>query len=254
MSILACLIGILTLLISVSLIIKEKEQEGYTEEELQRAKENKALKAQAEKARAEIVAIEEKSITENKAALELKKLKDRSISLQLALDEIKKGKDRTDDELQKLVENMKLETRDIEKEQPALLKLKASLLAQIKERKLQPKPESSVIIRPGGIGKDIPKNIFFVECNSTGIILRDRKDENKDLQISTAAIEKSNEFGDLCAQVKRTDDSMILFLVRRSGNRSFLWAAGTAETKFEIKTGKLPVPNEGKIDLSLFKR
>lgn len=46
---------------------------------------------------------------------------------------------------------------------------------------------------------------------------------------------------------------MVLFLVRKSGNDAYLWAAGHAESKFEVLTGKLPVPKDGEIDLSLFK-
>jgi hypothetical protein len=31
-----------------------------------------------------------------------------------------------------------------------------------------------------------------------------------------------------------------------------LWAAGVAESEFRMRTGKLPMPNDGKIDLSIF--
>jgi len=54
--------------------------------------------------------------------------------------------------------------------------------------------------------------------------------------------------------VKKTEDSMVLFLIRKSGNEAFRWAAATAELKYKLSTGKLPIPNDGKIDLSLFKR
>ena len=45
---------------------------------------------------------------------------------------------------------------------------------------------------------------------------------------------------------------MVLYLVRKSGNDCYLWGAGWAETKSRLNTGKLPMPNDGKIDLSLF--
>lgn len=250
MSILACLIGILTLLISVSLIIKEKEQEGYTQEELELAQENKALKNQAKKLRAEILTTQQAAQQNNIASVSFKKLKDKSLNLSIDLKEISKGSDQTDEELQKLVENMKLETKAIVQEQPSLIKRQKELLAQIEKLKLTPKPTPSVLIRPGGVSKDIPKNLFFVECNSTGISLLEK--DKKGFTISTAAIAKSDEFLNFCSKVKQTKDSMILFLVRRSGNNAFLWAAGTAEAEFEVKTGKLPIPNEGKIDTSLF--
>ena len=57
---------------------------------------------------------------------------------------------------------------------------------------------------------------------------------------------------DVFAKAKKSADSMVLFLVRKAGNDAYRWAAGLAETKFDVRHGKLPVPNEGAIDLSLF--
>jgi hypothetical protein len=70
--------------------------------------------------------------------------------------------------------------------------------------------------------------------------------------ISKASIGKNDDYNSLLEEVTRTRDSMVLFLVRKSGNNSYLWAAGWAESKFEVTTGKLPLPNDGSIDLSLF--
>lgn len=47
-------------------------------------------------------------------------------------------------------------------------------------------------------------------------------------------------------------DSLMVNRIRKAGNESYLWAAGRAETQFRLKHGKLPMPNDGKIDLSLF--
>jgi hypothetical protein len=74
------------------------------------------------------------------------------------------------------------------------------------------------------------------------------------ITVSTAAIPTNSKFAQFCNKVKGTRDSMILFLVRRAGNPSYLWAAGLAETKFDVKNSKLPVPRDGEIDLSRFTR
>ena len=47
---------------------------------------------------------------------------------------------------------------------------------------------------------------------------------------------------------------MILFLVRKSGWAAHVAAAGRAENVFGLRTGKLPIPTDGEIDLSLFTR
>ncbi len=104
--------------------------------------------------------------------------------------------------------------------------------------------------RPGRIGSRTARNVFFVECNSTGITIME--EDKEPLKISKAAIGKNDSYNNFLQEVRKTRDSMVLYLVRKSGNDSYLWAAGWAESKFEVNTGKLPIPNDGKIDLSLF--
>ncbi len=253
MSILACLIGILTLMISVSMQVNQMNQEGQTDEEIARATANRDLRKKAEDARKEAAKLEERLVKEKSTIAELAKLEDHTIVLKIKLDEIQKAKtpEDTDASLQKLVENLKQEIARLKQERPPLEQKLAELMEELKKRKEPPKLVESVIIRPGGVGTRGARNLFFVECTSTGIILH--SDGGVFKPISTATIETSEEYSNLLEKVKRTRDSMVLFLIRKSGNPSYLWAAGIAETKYQLNTGKLPVPNEGNIDLSLFK-
>ena len=252
MSILACLIGILTLMISVIMQVKQMENEGRSEEELARAIENRDLKKEAEKLKKESVNLEERLKVEKKTAAEMAKLEDHKIALKNKLEEISKAKkdDQTDASLQKLIENMKQEIAALKKERPPLAKRLKELQAELAKSKNKPKPEESVVIRPGGIGSRDAKNLFFVECTSTGIVLRSADGDSK--PISTAAIGTNQAYNAYLDKVKTTRDSMVLFLIRKDGNNAYNWAAGWAESKYDVRTGKLPVPNEGKIDLSLF--
>ncbi len=254
MSILACLIGILTLMISVTMTVNQMKQEGRTEEELARAIENRDLKKKIELAKKEIEEKQKKLEREKSTTAELAKLEDHKIVLKTKLDEVRKAEnpDESDATLQKLIENLKKEIVRLKQERPPLNKRLAALQAELKKRKDPPKPVESVIIRPGGVGSREARNLFFVECNSTGIVLYENNVPSK--PISNAAIETSEPYNTLLENVKRTRDSMILFLIRKGGNESYLWAAGIAENKFKINTGKLPIPNEGKIDLSLFSK
>ncbi len=252
MSILACLIGILTLMISVTMQVNQMNKKGQTEEEMARAVANRDLRKKTEVAMMETADLEAKLKKEKSTAAEMEKLEDRKIVLRDKLDEIRKATspNNTDEALQKLVENLKAEISRLKQERPPLQKQLESLQAELRKRKEPPKVVESVIIRPGGVGSRAAKNLFFVECNSTGIVLM--HDDGRSIPVSKAAIPTNAEYGKLLDEVKRTRDSMVLFLIRKSGNESYLWAAGIAETKFEVTTGKLPIPNEGKIDLSLF--
>lgn len=253
MSILACLIGILTLLISVTMQVKNMDRkEGQTEEERALAVENRDLKLAVKKAEKEIEAVAERLKKERTTVAVLEKVKDQQIVLQERLDKLKKAEDKTksDEELQKIAENLKKEIAALKKERPPLNKRMEELQKLIKERKEAPEPPKSVQVRPGGVGLNKARNIFFVDCTSTGIVILDRGAGTK--RISKGAIPTNGEYKAFLEKVKKTRDSMVLYLVRRTGNESYLWAAGEAETKFKLTTGKLPIPNDGKLDLSLF--
>lgn len=253
MSILACLIGILTLMISVSMQIQQMEHEGKTEEELKLATTNRDLKKDAVKKEQEIKKLEKQLEKDQSSVAELQKIKDKRIALTMELKELKKAQhpENSDAALQKILENLKKEIVALKKERLPLSKRLKELLAELKARKEAPKPKESVVIRPRGVGERGAKNIFFVECNSTGIVIMTKGKPNK--PISTAAIATSGDYNKHLDTVKKTRDSMILFLVRKSGNTAYRWAAGIAETKYKVTTGKLPIPNDGKIDLTLFK-
>lgn len=254
MSILACLIGILTLMISVMMQVQQMERSGRTEEEMARAMENRDFKVKAEKLEKEIKVLDEKLKKEKATVSAMAKLEEAKIVLTMKLEELKKARDPslTDAQLQKQVENMKKEIKAIQMERPPLSKRLKALQDELKKRKEAPKPQESVIVQPRGIGEGGAEEIFFVECNSTGIVLLDAEGGPK--KISTAAIKTSGVYAKYLDLVKKTDDSMVLYLIRKSGNESFRWAAATAELKYKLPTGKLPLPNDGKIDLSLFRR
>lgn len=256
MSILACLIGILTLMISVMMQAQQAEQEekaGKTKEERERALENLELKKKIELAEQEKEKKEEKIKKEKSSVAALQHLKDRTIALSMKLEDLKKAEnpEESDAALQKLIENMIKEIAALKKEQPPLDKRLKELQAELKSRKEAPKPKETVKIRPRGLGQRGARNLFFVECNSTGVVLYTDGQPGK--PISTAAIPTSEPFNDFLEKVKKTRDSMVLFLVRKSGKTSYDWAAGIAETKYDLIHGKLPMPNDGKIDLSAFK-
>ena len=245
MSILACLIGILTMMIAVSFAVNQRK-EGMAEEEFERAKENRKIQAEVAKKKEEIKELEEK----NKTAAEFAKLEEYIIRLRDTLQDLAKATpEESDEELQRMLEMLVEETKSLEKEHPVLEKRLEELKAELAKLETIPEPKESVKIKPGGFGARLPRNLFFVECNSTGIVLRGPDGETT---ISTAALPESLEFKEFCAKAKKSADSMVLFLVRKAGNDAYRWAAGLAETKFDVRHGKLPVPNEGAIDLSLF--
>lgn len=147
---------------------------------------------------------------------------------------------------------MRQEIASLKNGRPPLSKRLEELKAELALRKNPPKKVESVQIRPSGSGIRAANKLFFVECNSTGIVLLTGAGAPK--TISQATIANSSDYNAFLGEVKSTRESMVLFLIRKSGAGAYNWAAGLAESKYEVLTGKLPVPNDGKIDLSLFQK
>ncbi len=252
MSILACLIGILTLMISVSMQVKQIQDVGRNEEEKARAVESRELTKTSKALEASTAKIQKDLERDKSTSAELAKLEDRKIILKTQVAEASKDPEKTDVQLQKMIEVMREEIAALKQGRPPLNKQLEDLKAQLALRKNPPKKVESVQIRPGGTGVRAAARLFFVECNSTGIVLLTGAGAPK--SISLAAITQSQDYNALLDEVKSTRDSMVLFLIRKSGAASYNWAAGWAESKYEVLTGKLPVPNDGKIDLTLFQK
>lgn len=252
MSILASLIGILTLLIALSMAANQKK-EGMTQEEIERAKEHKSLQMLVKKKKDELDSAKKDVKQSSLSTMEMEKLKALAIQLQNELAALSESKMLPEDELKTKIQLYKAEKIAIEKEQPTFQAKIEELQAKIAKLKELPEPKESVKVIPPRIGVRVPKNLFFVECNSTGVVLRGANDEVKPLSLE-ALKAKSPEFTKFCTDAKKTgEDHMILFLVRPGGIAAYDWASAAAILDYKVRVGKLPVPNLGKIDLSGFR-
>lgn len=254
LSILACVIGILTLMISVTVVVKSSGPTDRDKEELRRAREYQSLLAQQRKLQQEIANLKKQLKTRNATALQLQELDERRIVLRRQLDDQKDQltkAEKTDKTLQKLIENLINETEALRRERPALEKKLAELKEELARRKIKPdnKPQP-VRVMPGGSGSAKAGQLFFVECDTTGLIIH-RKGQPK-TNVSTAAIGTDPNYNRFLQEAVDRRDAMVLFLIRDTGGPAYRRAAGWAENQFKLRTGKLPLPGKGEADLSLF--
>jgi hypothetical protein len=251
MSILASLIGILTLMISISMQINEQKKQGQTEEDLARAKENKTLKIQAKKLEEEIKKLKEKAEKELKAQSEMQKLQEQLKKLEEK--EIPDA-DASPEQLRQLINMANQEAVDMKKAQPVLNKEVERLKAELAKLKEIPPPKEFVKISPPKMGSSIPRNLWFVECNGTGLVIRGPNDS--EIRVTPVeAIPNNLDYLELCTKIEKMGkaNAMMVFLVRTDGNNAYDWAAGVAESKFGIRLGRIPVAHNAPIDLSAFK-
>jgi len=232
-----------------------QKKEGMTEEDVKRAQEAKSLAFLLKQKKDELDKSKPVPTKNNLDALELEKLKLMLLALEQQKNELDKVKLSPEDELKTKIQLYMEEKIAIEKGHPPMQKKIEELKAKVAALKEKPVPKESVKVKPPKIGAKAPRNIFFVECNSTGIVLRGTNDETKNIPFESIKSGSSVEFHDFCINAKQSsgEDYVILFLVRKGGLLSYQYATALAELDFKVKVAKLPIPNDGKIDLSGFR-
>jgi hypothetical protein len=109
-----------------------------------------------------------------------------------------------------------------------------------------PPKEAIVRIRPGGSGTNLKPN--FIECAASRIIIH-RGDATH--PVRRADLNKDAVFLELLERVAESEDDTVVFLVRDDAIGTYFAARNVARSKY-ARNGKLPVVGHGKIDLSLF--
>ncbi len=128
-------------------------------------------------------------------------------------------------------------------------------LAQIHEEiaKLQPKvaelgdaEESKVIIQPSGSGTDLEPT--FVECTAAGLVFLEEEPPRRLRKADMAADEA---FLALLDRIAKQPKGIVIFLVRDDALDTYFAAHDIARSHY-ARAGKLPVIGQGQIDLSVF--
>lgn len=254
LSILVCLIGALVLLIVIMTMVQSAMGDGRSMEEVVRAREADRLKREMAAQQKELEKWKSEKKEAEKLAKDLAQKQDRFILLRKILNTSAADKKKLEDEhaaLQKQLENMILQLQSLQREEPALKaaieKLKAELIARKKNLDAKPK----LIVRPTGSGAAAADTkLFFVECNGGGIVMY--RPGAEPTRITTGSIGTDAGYDEFLRMVAGTPKSMVLFLMRDDGLGAYNRAAGWAESKFNVRTGKLPLPGQGEVDLSLF--
>jgi hypothetical protein len=245
LSILACVIGVLTLMIT-GLAIAQLDNKGDTPEEVERAEAYLKLEKQKKKDEAETenmrLAIKTTSQNQSVQAIarnSLAELKEKQAALKKAQDEAKNLQAQRDALIKQKADKTKL--RDTKKKE--LGNAKKKLAAE--NTRINQKP--GVRVQPGGSGLNLKPT--FVECNAKGVVLHHGA---KPLVILRAQMATHLGFIKLLDQVAQQKDGSVIFLVRPKGVSNYYHARNIARTRY-TRNGKLPVPGEGALDLTVFR-
>ncbi|MDF1858755.1 MAG: hypothetical protein P1U87_01000 [Verrucomicrobiales bacterium] len=254
LSILVCIIGCLTLIIVVVNLIAMGKGEGRTPEEVERAREYLVVKKEKEEKQTEqdkVKQLIENLIQQNKDTLDARDKLARLKEMLNSQEDIDASREELIAKFNILTQTNRKLANDHEKLQ-ASIKIKEE---EIAKRKLPPEP-AALKVRPTGSSSNVRPH--FVEISEAGIYIHKSVSEEPEA-IPIASINQSEEFIQLLDLVSENTSHSLIFLVR--GNDGAAGAFGkvndvvaTYNQGREKKAipGKLPLPGEGKVDLSVF--
>lgn len=241
LSILSCVIGVLTLLITAMAISQMDTPEIVEAENIEE------LVSEDQNLTTQIAMLESTVSDSNQTAVKLLQQQDQ---LAILLEQLKKAED-LKSETEKKVDPSFVPT-DVDAKIKELEIEKTNLDEQLTELKTElgdrmDRKEGTVQVRPGGTGVNFEPS--FVECRNEGIVLF--QDDGSTHNVLTSQIGSDVKFLSLLDEISEDPNRVVTFLLREDGVSTYYRARGVARSRF-AKNGKLPVLGMGKLDLSLF--
>jgi hypothetical protein len=254
MSILACLVGTIVVMICVLSLIQAQHMGGRPPQEVRDATDY--VKAQEEVARIEkeLGELEEQrtqgAANSTQVMQENRELDERIARLQMQAEAAKAG-EQTNRDLQRELELAILQLSQMAKEKPTYAREIEETKQELTSRQKSPDELAApIVVKPGGTGRAAGRNLFFVEAEAGALTLFVSKTEKS--RITAGSVGKDVDYDAFLERIAKTQGSTLVFLVRDDGWDAYIRGAGWAEGKFSIRTGKLPMPGKGPIDLSSF--
>jgi Na+-transporting methylmalonyl-CoA/oxaloacetate decarboxylase gamma subunit len=256
LSILACLIGALVLMIVVLVISQMGKAEGRTPEEIQRAQDYIKLKKEIEERKELDVVLKEKLATLEKLQKAIEEKQQQFIKLRKLLSTSKDIQDanlKISQQMQKELDDLMLEIEGMKKQQAESKKEIEALMAEIKKRQVPPdKKIPPVVVQPSGSGMAEDSKVYFVEAAGGGLKILGAWGEDYRLSATAEVVVADVAYNHFLGEIAKNPKSLLLFLIRDDGQGAFNNGAGRAANDYNIRVGKLPIPGKGVLDLAMF--
>lgn len=247
LSIIACVIGVLTLMISTLAMAQMDTQEVADAEQNEKLQDQLAQRREAvedlrqkiaERIGPEAMEVQRKLVDTmaelQKADEKLKEIEARRAALEkvkIVIPELDEQKRETVVDMQQQLARLKEELAQLEKDLSAREDAK----------------EAEVSILPSGSGLNFTPH--FVECAAGALVLHDLEPPKR---IRAADMTTDKDLIALMETIANGQNDSMIFLVRSDGLGSYRAAVNLANQN-EIRFGKLPAVGKGRIDLSQFR-
>jgi len=249
LSILACVIGTLTLLITAMALGQMDNEAIHSAERYQKLKDQLEEELRRiEELEAQIKQLDAAASDEGKQKQEAtKRLQELTRQIEALKAEAARIREEEPPEIDIPIvdeEAHKKRMAELKQEMDLLAEEIAKLKAELGDR--VEAAESKVIIQPSGSGMDLDP--VFVECTTGGLTLLE---ETPPHRIRRAEIATDETFLKLLESVADRPKGIVIFLVREDALGTY-FAAHSVAYENGARDGKLPVVGQGTIDLSVF--
>lgn len=257
LSILACLIGALVLMIVVLVIAQVGKAEGRSAEDIRRAQEYQKMKKEIQERKELDVVLKEKMAELEELQKKAEEKTQQYVKLRNLLSSSKEMQEanlKISQQLQKQLDDLMTEIDGLKLQQEESKKLIATLTAELKKRQVPPdKKIPPVVVQPSGGGMAEDQKVYFVEASGGALkVLGAWGAEDYRLSAQAEVVVADPVYNHFLLEVAKNPKALILFLVRDDGAGAYNNGAGRAETDYKIRTGKLPIPGRGVLDLAMF--
>ncbi|MFO1438665.1 MAG: hypothetical protein U1F81_10090 [Verrucomicrobiaceae bacterium] len=257
LSILACLIGALVLMIVVLVMAQVGKAEGRSAEEIKRAQDYIQMKKDiAEREKLDVV-LKEKIAVLEEVKKQMEERQQRFVKLRKLLDtskEIQETNMKLSQQMQKELDDLLLELEGLKKQQAESKAEIEKLMAEIKARQVpEDKKIPPVVVQPSGGGMAEDTKVFFVEASGGALkILSAWGTEDYRLPANAETVLGDVAYNHFLTEVAKIPKALVLFLIRDDGQGAFNNGAGRADNDYKVRIGKLPIPGRGVLDLKTF--
>lgn len=254
LSILACLIGALILMIVVMGVTQTQNNGGRTPEEMQRAKDALDIKKELEKRQIDEAKIKELLAKLQTIQQEQKEKEERLAKLRKLLStskDVQMQNEQMSQSLLKELDNLLLEIEGLKKQITEIKVEIAKLAEELKKRQLPPdKKPPPVVVQPSGSGTEASK-LFFIEASGSKLVFQ-LGDKKETVAAAEATIIASAPLNYFLTQVAKDKQAQLVFLLRDDGTTAYNRGGGWAQAKYGIRISRLLIPGQGDIDTKLF--
>jgi hypothetical protein len=260
LSILACLIGALIMIIVVLCVAQTQQSDGRTKEELEQARQYQELLKKEKEHLEKDVILTEKLAQLEKVRTESKEKEQRLAKLRKLLStsaDIQKMNQELSQNMLKELDNLLLEIEGLTKHEVELKKEIEKLMAEIKARQVPlQKVVPPVIVEPSGSGVAQGTKMFFVEATQGRLTIFWDQEKKTIVSATPEVITADESYNYFLKEVQKVPQSKIIFLMRDDGTGPYTLGAGWAQATYNYRVdqiGRLLLPGRGAVDLRHFK-